>query len=211
MAVTERIGLLCSSVVKLKDNVKLRFGDGASAGDKALSDIDISWSGTKLLVAQSTTNSAIDFGVDGAGIDLVLYGDTASALARWDQSADTLNMEGVAKLGTHRIVTSTQAIDYSVLAADSGKTHIATAAVNYTLPAVAGTAGCWWRFYQTVDENLVITAPANTMVAPNDATATSITFGTTAEQIGVCCEVFSDGTLYYAIIQAVEAVSITVA
>jgi hypothetical protein len=68
------------------DNAKLAIGSGAGAAG----DITFAWNGTKMLVAQLTANSAIDWGVDGAGIDMVLYGDTAGVNATWDQSADSL-------------------------------------------------------------------------------------------------------------------------
>jgi hypothetical protein len=68
------------------DNAKLAIGSGAGAAG----DITFSWNATKMLVAQLTANSAIDWGVDGAGIDQVWYGDTASSNMTWDQSADSL-------------------------------------------------------------------------------------------------------------------------
>lgn len=68
------------------DNAKLAIGTGAGAAG----DITFSWNGTKMLVGQLTANSAIDFGVSGAGIDLQLYGDTAGRDLLWDQSIDSL-------------------------------------------------------------------------------------------------------------------------
>ena len=79
--------------LKLEDNVYLGFGS-ATAGVGTKGDINITWNGTKLLVAQVTANSAIDWGVDGAGIDQVWYGDTASTNMTWDQSADALIFTG---------------------------------------------------------------------------------------------------------------------
>lgn len=76
------------------DNAKLAIGSGAGAAG----DITFSWNATKLLVAQLTANSAIDWGVDGAGIDQVWYGDTASTSMTWDQSADSLILTGAAPL-----------------------------------------------------------------------------------------------------------------
>src|SRR3990167_8080759 len=66
-----------TSGLRAQDNTRIMFGSGAGT----TGDIAISWDGTKLVVAQLTANSAIDFGVDGAGIDLVLYGDTAGVRA----------------------------------------------------------------------------------------------------------------------------------
>lgn len=85
------------------DSAILGLGSGAGAG----ADITMAWNGTKLLVGQLTANSAIDFGVDGAGIDLVLYGDTASAACTWDQSADSLILTGVAKIKFQTIAAAT--------------------------------------------------------------------------------------------------------
>lgn len=85
------------------DNAKLAIGSGGGAAG----DITFSWNATKMLVAQLTANSAIDWGVDGAGIDMVLYGDTASASVTWDQSADTLIFAGVAKAQFQTIAAAT--------------------------------------------------------------------------------------------------------
>lgn len=66
----------------LGDNVLLEFGDA--------SDITMGWDGTDFDVLQAAPNSSIKFGIDGAGIDIVQYGDTAGVTMTWDQSADSL-------------------------------------------------------------------------------------------------------------------------
>lgn len=76
------------------DNAALAIGTGAGAAG----DVTFSWNGSKMLVGQLTANSAIDWGVDGAGIDQVWYGDTASTNMTWDQSADSLIFNGAAPL-----------------------------------------------------------------------------------------------------------------
>jgi len=81
------------------DSVDVKFGTGK--------DIGIAWDGVSLKVTQAAPNSAIELGVDGAGIDLVLLGDTASASAIWDQSADSLVFSGVAKLKLQTIAAAT--------------------------------------------------------------------------------------------------------
>jgi hypothetical protein len=73
-----------------EDNAKLVLGTG--------SDIVLAWDGTDLDVTQAAANSSIKWGVDGAGIDHVFYGDTASTSMTWDQSADSLIMTGAARL-----------------------------------------------------------------------------------------------------------------
>lgn len=81
------------------DNAKLVLGTG--------SDLAIYWDGTNAKVTQATANSAIDFGVDGAGIDIICRGDTASAAMTWDQSADALIFTGVAKAKFQTIAAAT--------------------------------------------------------------------------------------------------------
>lgn len=81
------------------DNAKVVFGTG--------SDIAVAWDATSLKVTQAAPNSAIQLGADGAGIDLILLGDTASASATWDQSADSLILAGVAKIKLQTIAAAT--------------------------------------------------------------------------------------------------------
>lgn len=85
------------------DNTYVAIGTGAGAAG----DIRLSWDGTRLNVTQLTTNSEIRWGVDGAGIDQMWYGDTASAYLQWDQSADKLIFGGVAKMQLQTIAAAT--------------------------------------------------------------------------------------------------------
>ena len=167
------------------DNAKLALGDS--------SDIVFLWNNTDLLVSQATVNSAIKWGVDGAGIDHVFYGDTASATMTWDQSADTLIMAGVAKFGSHKRVV-TVGTPGAVAATDSGNILVANAAGTYTLPALV--AGYVFEFFQASANSLIITSPGDNMIVKND-TCTTVTFGTGGEQIGASVRVFCDGTNYF--------------
>lgn len=81
------------------DSVDLKIGTGK--------DIGIAWDGTRLNVTQAAPNSEIRWGVDGAGIDQIWYGDTASAALTWDQSADKLIFSGVAKMQLQTIAAAT--------------------------------------------------------------------------------------------------------
>lgn len=76
--------------VRLADSVKLALGDA--------DDLTIAWDGTDCDVLQATANSSISWGIDGAGIDQVWYGDTASTNMTWDQSADSLIFNGAARV-----------------------------------------------------------------------------------------------------------------
>lgn len=82
--------VLLKKQTRAADSVKLAFGDG--------DDITVAWDGTDLDVLQAAANSSIKWGVDGAGIDQVWYGDTASTSLTWDQSADSLIFTGAARV-----------------------------------------------------------------------------------------------------------------
>lgn len=82
--------ILASKQLKFADSVKASFGDA--------DDITMAWDGTDFDVLQATANSSIKWGIDGAGMDQVWYGDTASTNMTWDQSADSLIFTDNAKL-----------------------------------------------------------------------------------------------------------------
>jgi len=89
-----------------------------------------------------------------------------------------------------------KAADFAVTAADHGTLLIATAAVNFTLPAKEN--GLAFRFFQTADADLVITGSSD-IVTVNNAAASTLTFGTSSEKIGshahVECVYTAEGTL----------------
>jgi hypothetical protein len=65
------------------DSTPLVFGDG--------SDISAQWDGSNLVIATAVADTgAVEFGADDAGVDVILYGDTAGSNITWDQSADSL-------------------------------------------------------------------------------------------------------------------------
>ena len=92
-------------------------------------------------------------------------------------------------------------IAYTCKVKESGTfftTEGCTAATTFTLPAVASSENvCYW-FYAAEDFAMTIAAPANTMVAGNDATATSIAFDQATQIIGTGAMVVCDGSLWYA-------------
>ena len=73
------------------------------------------------------------------------------------------------------------AIDYTVQATDAGLLLVATAAVNFTLPAKQN--GLAYRFLQTADANLIVTGSSD-VVHKGDASASTVTFSTAGEKIG---------------------------
>jgi hypothetical protein len=99
---------------------------------------------------------------------------------------------------TQNVVAKTAS--YTLLPTDSGTlfhTTGATGAVTFTLPAVATSAGLTYTFMNTVDQNMVVAAPTDTMVADGDATATSATWSTTSHKIGGACTVSCDGAKWF--------------
>jgi len=90
MATTLPNSILTDEDCKLLDGAKLRFGSGSVAGGTDNGDISFAWDGTDFDILQTTANSSFKWGVDGAGIDQVWYGDTAGSNMTWDQSADSL-------------------------------------------------------------------------------------------------------------------------
>ena len=106
-----------SGALNTVDSFVLAFGTGK--------DIGITWDSAKLVVSQAAPNSAIHFGLDGAGIDINLFGDTASAAVTWDQSADALVFSGVAKLKLQTIADPGTGVAIPVT--NSGSVAITTA------------------------------------------------------------------------------------
>jgi len=98
MATRKEIAWITDEDCKLQDNAKLIFGDGADRESETVGDLYMAWDGTDFDITQAGTNSAINIGVDGAGMDFKLFGDTASAYLLWDQSADDLILSGAAGL-----------------------------------------------------------------------------------------------------------------
>jgi len=103
--------------------------------------------------------------------------------------------------GLGQYPVTAKAASYTLLASDSGGTFTttgATGAVTFTLPAVATSKGFRYQFVNTVGQNMVVTAPAGTLVTFNNAAATSATFSTAGNLIGAGLEVLCDGAKWLA-------------
>ncbi len=76
--------------------------------------------------------------------------------------------------------------NYTVVAGDTANLFTTTGAggaVTFTLPTLA--AGLVYWFWNTVNQNMAITAPAaNTLVADGNATGTTATYSTASHKIG---------------------------
>lgn len=91
-----------------------------------------------------------------------------------------------------------KATDYTVVGDDNGSIFFShTADANFTLPTIA--AGLEFTFIQTENFELAVTsAEGGNMIVGNDLSANSVTFTTTAEQIGAIVKVtgvYANGTL----------------
>jgi hypothetical protein len=103
-------------------------------------------------------------------------------------------------LGARAPIMQAKTADYTVVASDSGTvfhTTGATAAVNFTLPAI--NTGPWhFLFINGADQNLTVTsATADTIVTYGDLNADSVAFSTSSEKIGGAIEVWCDGTTLF--------------
>ena len=97
--------------------------------------------------------------------------------------------------------TSAKTTDYTVQSSDSGTfftTQGATADIEFTLPAVSGLGGfvCW--IYNAEDVECLVTAPANTLIALNNATADGISYTTASNHIGNAFMCVCNGTYWMA-------------
>jgi hypothetical protein len=113
-----------------------------------------------------------------------------------------------------RVVAKTA--DYTCTLDDSGTLFTTTGAggaVIFTLPATANGAGVWYDFFNTVDQNMTVTAgTADTMITANELDADSVAFSTSSEKIGGCIRVVGDGTYWLVMPFTAEGLStITVA
>jgi len=97
---------------------------------------------------------------------------------------------------------SAKTASYTVQPEDLGTlftTRGATGAITFTLPPVADVLAGWWaEFYCAADQDLIITAPDEKLVAFNDLTADGISFATASEKIGGRVMIVYDGTSYLA-------------
>lgn len=200
------------------DGVKIGWGTGTAN----VPDISIAWDGTSLKVSQLTANSAIEWGVDGAGIDHVFYGDTANAKFTWDQSADAWVTGGRASI---RGLRTSGAADPNIGGAtvltldDSGgvfSVNQGAGAFDIDLPSPTTGPGCRYVFVVTAaganNVTITVTGGAATYIGTivNDvtsvlpATGNTLTFVTGTAAIGDTIEIISLSTSLY-LVRAVSS------
>jgi len=100
---------------------------------------------------------------------------------------------------------------FTLVPSDSGIIFINkdATATTYTLPAVASAAGKMFWFYNQGAAGMAITAPSGTLVALNNAAATTATFSTSAHMIGAAAMVVCDGTSYFFFNLSLETATIS--
>lgn len=97
--------------------------------------------------------------------------------------------------GVPRQRTIAKTANYTVVAADNGTCFTTTGAVapvNFTLPAPA--KGLRYRFFNTVNQNMVVTAPATKLIGLNGTGFTTLTFSTANQKLGAVADVEADDT-----------------
>ena len=100
-------------------------------------------------------------------------------------------------LQVQRLKVTAKTASYSLTVADSGglfTTTGASGAITFTLPAVSGNAGLNYWIMHTVDQNIIISGPSDTLVVKNDAAADSLTDSTSNEKIGQGFFIVGDGS-----------------
>ena len=206
MAQTEQIAFLASEDCKLNDGCKLYFGTATSPDVPSSGDISFEWDGTDFDILQLTANSSFKWGVDGAGMDQVWYGDTASANMTWDQSADDLIFSGAAglvmngtagiKFGDDVVLSLGASADFALVWSTTGTDHAeinpladdylltfglaATPQLSWDLQWFANEAAGASFLYFDASANLIYTTGVDLQFLDNDY----VVFGTGAGASG---------------------------
>ena len=102
--------------------------------------------------------------------------------------------------------------DYTVSLEDNEIYLVAAsgADLEFTLPAVAGAKGHVFNFLNLQDFEMLITAPADTLVALHNAAADGISATTAGQHIGANIRITSDGVKFYAMNMSAGVVALTV-
>lgn len=131
----------------------------------------------------------------------------SNAMDTWEGHAPAVDSDGIVRnfMFSPRFVTKTAS--YTVLARESGTVFVttgATAAVVFTLPAIAASYPWVFTFINGADVDMTVaTAAANTLVTYNNlSTADSIAFSTSSEKIGGVVDVWSNGVSVFGVVRA---------
>lgn len=97
-------------------------------------------------------------------------------------------------------IEATKSADYTVLNTDAGTIFLAGGGANrtFTLPTLALGGGFWGLFVNPQANNMIITAPANKLIADGNATGTTATYSTASHIIGSAALVWlNDAQTFY--------------
>ena len=129
------------------------------------------------------------------------------------KAGTTANPSGT--VGGIKRVIEAKTADYVIDSATdlSGKLFTTTGAggaVKFTLPTPsAALKGCYYRFYNTVDQNMTFDCATNdVLVIFNDVAADTVAFSQAGEKIGGCVEFICDGSKWLTMPLIFEAVTI---
>lgn len=172
------------------DSKPLNIGTGT--------DIVIQWDGTDLLVSQAATDSNIKWGVSGAGINHIFYGDTATYDMQWDQTNNQLLFNDNAKvsIGTGNDI---------VLSWDATRLNVTQATTNSEIRWGVDGAGMDQRWYgDTASADLLWDQSLDALVFEGVASARGLrTSSTTAAAItGVTTLTLDDSGGVFSVSQA---------
>lgn len=164
----------------LGDSTALNFGDA--------NDITMQWDGTRFVVGQATANSEIRWGADGAGIDQVWYGDTASESITWDQSADDLILTAAVRVvGQGSTVMPLLPIAAQQALSGAGAVNITTYYTAWTTTgADAGTLADGAQVGQLKKIQLIVDGGDGTLTPTNLSGGTTITFADAGDYALLC-------------------------
>lgn len=178
---------------KTDDQGSIEFGDGTTD-----MDVRVYLGSEKEYVLGNVGNKSLDFGEDGGGPDVRLFGATAGSQLLWDASANTLILDAAILGQYRRKAPVAKTTSYQLLEADSGTVFTTEGAgvdINFTLPLVTLTGWHAWFFNTNATEReMKITSTAADMIAKNKADTTTLAFTTAGEQIGNAVWIVSDGT-----------------
>lgn len=180
---------------------------------------------TGILTTTTDTNVGGNLGVTGAGTFTGTLAATNAATV-----GTTLGVTGATTLSSTLAVTGATTLtgatqikkwnvtaktsNYTVVAADSGTIFTNTGAggtVTFTLPTSA-TAGSGWHCWilVTAAQTVAVTANSGELVTLNNAAATTATWSTSSEKVGVNMWIVCDGAKMICVPMIYEAFTVSV-
>ncbi|MEN6581687.1 MAG: hypothetical protein ABFD54_04500 [Armatimonadota bacterium] len=183
-------------------------GGYGSTGCSIAATGNIQTNGTLTVDGASTLTGAVTVGTGYAGTGATL-GATGAIQTKGALTVDGATTSKIVANGTITCAAGSTTLDatyYGKVTLISGN-----AAETIALPANGATAGTWMEFIIIGTDSTAPTfaaATADTLIAPNDAAADSVTFGT-GHRIGACLKFISTGTFWVAVNIGSTTLSVT--